>query len=119
MRARPGLLTALDLPQSVPWTSDDYIAQPLGALPAMLELVSDPLGPMRAECRRVHGCGLYEMWMPHQLVGLSVFMEDTLVPGTTEYRDMWEGPEHRLDVLDMAGQFTDSLKSTKQPHRQE
>lgn len=119
MRARPGLLNALDLPHTVPWNSDNFIAQPLGPLPAMLELVSDPLGPMRAECHRLHGCGLYEMSMPHQLAGLSVFMEDTLVPGTTEFRDLWEGPENRLDALDLAAQFTDSLAPTKQAHRQE
>lgn len=117
MRSRPGLLNALDLPHSVPWNSENYSPPPLGPLPGLLEWVSDPFAAMRDECLRIHGCGLYELWMPEKLLGLSAYIEDALVPGTDQYDETWSMSDERLSALDQAEAFTNGLERSKAEHK--
>ena len=108
MRGRRGLLRALDLPQTVSWTSDSGSALHVGPLPNLLEMVSDPLYNLRAECHRVHGCGLHALDLPAELVGLSLYLDDEDVPGTdaSELRGAWAA---ELNMLADAESFTDGL----------
>lgn len=109
MRGRPGLLRALELPETMPWLHDSGSALHVGPLPNLLEVLSDPLYNLRAECQRVHGCGIHALEMPPELVGLNLYLEDWVVPGTAANTYRQAVLDDDAGLLDVAESFTNGL----------
>ncbi len=109
MRGRRGLLRALDLPETVPWNSDSGSVLHVGPLPNLLEVLSDPLYNLRAECHRVHGCGVHALDLPRDLVGLSLYLDDMHVPGTAAHSFIDEALAESFNEIQDAERFTDNL----------
>lgn len=109
MRGRRGLLRALELPETVPWNSDSGSALHVGPLPSLLEVLSDPLYNLRAECQRVHGCGIHALELPRELDGLSLYLDDAQVPGTGANALWQELLDDAPSLVADAERFTDSL----------
>ena len=109
MRGRSGLLRALNLPETVHWNSDYGSTLHVGPLPNLLEVLSDPLYNLRAECQRVHGCGIHALTFPLELVGLSLYLEDIHVTGTEAHTLVDQELDESLNLLRDAERFTDCL----------
>lgn len=114
MRARPGLLRALDLPPAVPWNNNYGAEVQMGPLPNMLDVIADPMFNLRQECQRLHGCGLHQLDFPRELVGLTLYLEDMHVPGTDEHADLMEALDIDMTLLADAERFTDNLTPASQ-----
>ena len=113
MRGRRGLLRALDLPETLRWNNDHGSVLHVGPLPNLLEVLSDPLYNLRAECQRVHGCGIHALDMPPELVAFSLCLDDTDVPGTDAHAAVREGWAAEMTMLADAERFTDGLTTIR------
>lgn len=100
LRASDKLLSVLELPPRISalmW--EGYEDMPVGPIRAVVETLADPFYYMRAACEMEHRCGIYALPLPEQLHGLSCYMSDGEVPGTSANKRLVRDTDRMLEEL--------------------
>ncbi len=101
LRSSDKLLVALGLPNRVRWNRDDGTEDmPTSPLRAIEDTLCDPLYYLRAACKERHGCGLHLLAFPPEFMGLTCYLDDDQVPGTSTYKKSQEDDQLLRTVLD-------------------
>lgn len=100
LRASDKVLSVLELPSRISaLTREGHDDLPVGPIRALVETVADPFYYMRAACEAEHGCGLYALQLPEQLSGLSCYLPDNSVPGTSANKRLARDTDRMLEEL--------------------
>ncbi len=101
LRASDKMLSVLELPSRISaLTREGHQDLPVGPIRALVETVADPFYYLRAACEAEHGCGLYALPLPGGLIGLSCYLSDDSVPGTSANRRLTRDADRMREELD-------------------
>lgn len=111
LRSTDALLDALELPKEVSgsWTSglSRVPTSPLG----MIEAAQwDPFFYLRSACEARHGCGLYNLPLPPQLMGFQCVLDEDRVPNTEAFK---QREARDAEMFALLSDFEDAIRAPK------